>query len=73
MSGAVMCSWCHQMNPVGQEACSGCGHDAQRARMDCRCPACRAAGGRSFFFPTDIADKLLRDSMAQDLKRWTGQ
>lgn len=37
---AVSCSWCHAFNPVGSLSCRYCGHNADRSRMECDCPAC---------------------------------
>lgn len=31
------CSWCDTMNSSQVESCQGCGHDAHRPRMQCRC------------------------------------
>jgi len=40
------CSWCHQMNPASERFCRSCCHEAQVARLDCRCGRCLAARHR---------------------------
>lgn len=43
----VACGWCRRMVELGTESCPGCGHDAHRSRIDCRCgrAGCRSAEG----------------------------
>lgn len=40
MPTTTSCSWCHAHNPITADVCSECGHDAQKARMDCTCYRC---------------------------------
>ena len=35
------CSWCHELNPVGERWCASCGHAAHRPRLACDCGRCR--------------------------------
>lgn len=34
------CSWCHDLNPMTEELCGTCGHQAHVPRMFCRCARC---------------------------------
>jgi len=36
------CGWCHTLNETTTPFCRSCGHEAQVARMHCRCPRCTA-------------------------------
>lgn len=62
----VSCSWCHEMNDVGELPtwCSSCGHRADLPRMECNCPVCLRPQGprgdpRNFGTVTKVM-KMLR-------------
>lgn len=37
----ISCSWCHELNPVGQKKCDNCDHRADLPRSLCDCRRCR--------------------------------
>ena len=39
------CSWCHELNPVTDRACAGCGHRPDLPRLACDCRQCRPPAG----------------------------
>lgn len=40
MIASSSCSWCHHANPITEDYCDGCGHEAHNSRKDCRCSQC---------------------------------
>ena len=36
----ISCSWCHEFNDTNNVYCKECGHEVNKARIDCECPQC---------------------------------
>jgi hypothetical protein len=41
VSGHIACAWCGAFNRLDANYCQNCGHEAHRARIDCRCCQCQ--------------------------------
>lgn len=65
MISSRSCSWCDSMNESTERECRNCGHDAQVARLECRCARCTS--DRAEFEAYEAREQAALFELAEEL------